>query len=286
MDLSDAVRDVREVTDPLDRARRAGEIITAIGATQTELSAIRREAVETLLEGGRSVTDVAGLLGISRARVSQLIRTAPPPERTLLAPDGGPITVVVAGKIESGRQDPQPVVAEDDLVAYQTLADLARTMQIDIDYEVLPPGGYLRLNRSNLVVMVGPRHAPNIREALESDPNLKFALDERGWHLIDRQTGVVYRSPMDQGEPGDVAYLGRIPRPDGRGHVLYAAGIHAVGESGAMHWITDHVADLHREVRAHRFSALIGCTYDVESSPRRIVRSERLTPIYRPGGGQ
>ena len=37
---------------------------------------------------------------------------------------------------------------------------------------------------------------------------------------------------MDNGEMCDFGYLGRLPRPDGRGTFLYIGGIHAAGTSG------------------------------------------------------
>lgn len=283
--VADEVAAVRAIPDPLQRAQQAGQLLAEFSSASADLGAIRREAMETLTADGMTPAGLADALGVSRARVSQLMRSGPPPERALLAPDPGPVTVVVAGKVESDRPDPQPVVASDDLAAWETLADLARTLHLDISYEVLAPGEYLRLNRSNLVVMVGPRLAPNIREVLESDDCLSFARDERGWHLRDHVAGAVHRSPMDHGEPGDVAYLGRLPRPDGRGTILYLAGIHAAGEAGAAHWLAHHVADLYREVRTRRCSMLIGSTHDQTASPRRVVASDRLTPVYRPGGG-
>jgi hypothetical protein len=145
--------------------------------------------------------------------------------------------------------------------------------------EVIGPPGLVNLNRDNLVVICGPRLSPIIAQVLASDPNLGFAQDERGWFLVDHATGTTYRSPRDDGEPADYAYLGRLPRIDGRGTFLYFAGIHAPGNSGAMHYLEGHLEELYGEVRTGRFSTIIACRFDPDT--RQVTSSERVTPLYR-----
>jgi hypothetical protein len=82
--------------------------------------------------------------------------------------------------------------------------------------------------------------------------------------------------------PGDVGYLGRLLRPDGRGTFLYIAGIHASGAAGVVHFLRRYLADLYRDVRTRRFSTLIRCGFNPES--RQILSSECVTPIYRSEG--
>jgi hypothetical protein len=84
---------------------------------------------------------------------------------------------------------------------------------------------------------------------------------------------------MNDGEPADYAYLGRLPRIDGRGTFLYLAGIHAPGNNGAVHYLESHLEELYSEVRTARFSTLIACHFD--PATRQITSSERATPIYR-----
>jgi hypothetical protein len=114
---------------------------------------------------------------------------------------------------------------------------------------------------------------------LAADPNLSFEHDDLGWYLLDHATGTAYRSPMDDGEPADYAYLGRLPRIDGRGAFLYLAGIHAPGNNGAVHYLEGHLEELYGEVRTARFSTLIACQFD--PATRQSTASERVTPIYR-----
>jgi hypothetical protein len=276
--VNSEVQTLCELPDPVERAKRAGDLLTRYQTVVTELSRIRREAVEELRATGMTQAEMAAALGMTRGRISQLVTTGPPPERAFLGT--ATVTVAFGGKAEAGKAKPGPVVAQEDLNAYEQLRELAHSVKLDTTYEVIPPPGVVRLNRDNLVVICGPRLSPLIGQVLESDPNLSFSTDENGWHLIERKTGRTYRSPMDTGTPGDVGYLGRLPRPDGRGTFLYIAGIHAIGAGGIVHYLHQQMAELYREVRAKRFSTLIACEFDPQS--REVLSSERLTPLYRP----
>ena len=116
-----------------------------------------------------------------------------------------------------------------------------------------------------------------------ADPHLAYASDDQGWYLVDKTTGTEYRSPMDQGETVDYAYVGRLPRPDGKGTFLYLAGTHAPGTLAAAHFVADNIVELHKELRNRRFSTLITCHYD-RKDRKKILDTERLTPIYRHEG--
>lgn len=269
------------IPDAAERSRRASRAIDDLNATVNELSRVRREALEELIQGGKTQAEVGKLLGISRARVGQLLKQGPPPERAFLGV--GKLMVVMAGKLEAGRPDPQPVIAAEDLAAFSRLRELAEHLGLGASYESVASGGFVKLNRDNLVVFVGPRHAPNVREVLESDEVLAFDKDERGWFLLDRKSGETYRSGMDNGEASDIAYLARLPRPDGKGTFLYAAGIHALGESGVIHFLEGNLPELYRDVKTKRFSALIECRYDPNSENREIVESRLVTPLYQAG---
>jgi len=85
---------------------------------------------------------------------------------------------------------------------------------------------------------------------------------------------------MDHGESSDYAYLGRLPRLDGKGGFLYLAGIHAAGEAGTIHYLCEHMAEVYREVKTRRFSTIIRCSFD--PATQQIKESERVTPLYRP----
>jgi hypothetical protein len=65
----------------------------------------------------------------------------------------------------------------------------------------------------------------------------------------------------------DYAYLGRLPRIDGRGTFVYLAGIHAPGNGGAMHYLEGYLEELYGEVRTGRFSTIIACRFDPRHPP-------------------
>src|SRR5262245_57785932 len=173
---------------------------------------------------------IAELLGISKSRVSQLLSAGSRPERAFLGT--GTVTVAVGGKLEAGKTDPGAVVSGESFSGYEVLASLARSACLDVTYQLVPPPGHVHLNRSNLIVIGGPRLLPFLAQVMEADRHLGFLEDEHGWALVDKNTGTQYRSPIDSGDPGDYAYLGRLPRPDGAGSFLYLAGI----TDHCIHW--------------------------------------------------
>ncbi|MFJ3637640.1 sigma-70 family RNA polymerase sigma factor [Streptomyces sp. NPDC090112] len=278
---------LKELSDPLERAKVAHTLVGRVQDYGNEFQVVRNEAMnETLRVGQLNSTQLAAELGISKGRVSQLAKGAPP-ERLFLG--SGKVMVALAEKLEDGRlQDGRakpvqgPVIATEDVQTYERLRELAEEVGLEIAFERIPLGGNVRLNRNNLVVICGPRLSPLIEQILEGDPHLRFGKDADGWHLVDRNTSQVYRSPMDNGDNGDIAYFGRLPRPDGQGTFLYIAGIHARGSGGVIHWLNKELVNVHRELKAKRFSTLISSRFDPETL--EIVESERITPFYRPEG--
>ncbi|TDB80165.1 sigma factor-like helix-turn-helix DNA-binding protein [Micromonospora sp. KC721] len=277
--------DTQEATTPQDRLQRARKINALIDDHQmtiAELSRERREIFEGLLHDGMTQLQIAEALGMSRSRVSQLLSAGVRPERALLG--SGRLTVAIGGKREMGRADGKPlaVLSAEALAAYDRIAELARSVGLSADHEIVPPPGMVNLNRTNLIVLTSPRLLPFVGQVLEADEHLGFAVDEQGWYLIDKNADKEYRSPSDSGEPMDFAYIGRLPRPDGKGTFLYLAGIHGPGTAGAAHYLEGHLAEIYREVRGRRWSALITCHFDPGS--RQIISSELLTPIFRHEG--
>lgn len=262
---------LRVIADPTERARRAH--LAIVGAEQ-----IRNEAIAAAYGRGITQAAIGSALGISGARVGQILQGGPGPERAFWGPEGGCVTVAVGGKTEAAKKasgEPGPVVAVEDLAAYETLRASLAEMGIQARYEVIPPPGFVDLNRPGLIVICGPRLSPLVGQILASDRTLGFGHDEAGWYLEDRKAGKIWRSPMDSGEASDIAYLGRLPRPDGRGTFVYIAGIHAAGAQGAIHYAAAELVQLWQRVRDRRFSALIRSTFDPET--REVADSELLS---------
>lgn len=103
------------------------------------------------------------------------------------------------------------------------------------------------------------------------------------WTLQDRSTGTVYRSGQDQtpARNWDVAYLGRLPRPDGQGSLLVFTGIHPPGSLGVVHLLCTRISELYAEVKTSNFSVLVGVDY--EPGTNEPTHVELLTPLYRLG---
>ncbi len=271
---------VAGIADPVDRAKAAIDLLARYQTHINELGRVRREAIEEAQAAGMTQTEIAKRLGVTRGRVGQLASAGPPPERAFFGT--AKVTVSLGGKYEAGKtpdQQPSEVVVREDLENFEHLRTLLGGMKLDTQYEVIPPSGIVNLNRDNHVVICGPRLSPIVAQVLEGDDYLRFAKD-RAWHLVDQKTATEYRSPQDEdGTSGDVGYLGRLPRLDGKGTFLYIAGIHAIGANGVVHFLENNLADLYRAVRTRRFSTLISCRYNPKTL--EVLESKRVTPLYQ-----
>lgn len=271
--------EVQRVTEPLERVRLATEALADYQAASATVGQIRRQAVDYLRGQGMTLTDIATQAGVSRARLSQVGASRRSPERAILS-DGAPVTIAVDTKEES--KAPRPVVHQEHMAAYDILSKAAQGFGFDVNQpEYIHEPGVIDLNRSGLIVVCGPRRSPIIAQILAADERYGFEKDDRGWYLVDRSSGQQFRSPEDSGEPADYGYLGRLPRPDGRGYWLYMAGIHAPGGQGAAMYLNRELADLYQEVRNARWSCLIQCEWDPHS--HEMVRAEQLAPVHVAG---
>ncbi|MFE7872758.1 sigma-70 family RNA polymerase sigma factor [Micromonospora humida] len=276
----DELQRVRDTSEPLERVRLATETLADYQSAIAELGKIRRDTVDYLRSQGMTLSEIADKAGVSRARLSQLsTATKKAPERAIFS-DGSPITIAVDTKQEgeSGR----PVVHQEHTAAIDILNRTARRLGLDVsEVEYIVPPGLIDLNRDGLVVVCGPRRSPLIAQMLAADERYGFEKDADGWHLLDKASGQRFRSPEDLGKPGDYAYLGRLPRPDGRGYWLYMAGIHAPGGQGAAMYLERELGDLYRDVKTGRWSCLVECGWNPDT--RQIDRVELLAPIHQPG---
>ena len=277
--LDDARREVREIADledPIARVKQASDLVAGLQEIVSEVSRIRREAVTELAAQGHSQVALAKMLGVARTRVQQLLTTGPQPERALLG--SGALTVSIGGKWEAQKANPSAVISAEALAAYQVIFDLASGCNLTATYEVVPPPGMVRLNKDNLIVIGSPRILPIVSQTLEADQYLGFDSGAQGWYLRNYETGAVHRSPSDTGSPSDYAYIGRLPRPDGKGTFLYIAGIHAMGTLGAAHHIANNIESIYGKVKNRRWSALVECRYDPDS--RQVEETVFISPIY------
>lgn len=269
---------VAATDDPLDRASQAHALVSDLAQVSSEASRLRREAIEGLIKSKVPQTRIADRLNISRARVSQLANSGPSPERALLSHDGGPVTVALGSKEDPRNSPESDMISRDATEAYDTIRDTLGGWGVTCTKEIVPAPGIVDLNRDRLIVLGSPKVLPTVGQIMASDQRLSFGEDKTGRYLIDHHTGTVCRSPQDDGEPADCAYIGRLPRPDGQGSFLYLAGIHAAGTNGAARYLVDNAPELYKTAKDKLFSLLVRCTY--ESRERSITHVEAVTDTY------
>lgn len=232
-----------------------------------ELARLRREAMRRLQDSeGLSYAAVAAEFGLSKGRIGQIRQSAPPPERGLFGV--GPVTVAVP--LRAGRERALPVIASEDALAYERLADHLRSLQFGVRQERIPVDGRWT-PAGDVIAICGPKSSPVSAAALAADPVLDYRSRHGRWVIIERATGTVHASPWDDGEPSaDIAYVGRLPIAGGT--MLLIAGVHALGSVGAVDWLVSHGPELHAAVGDGRFSMVVTSRHDGE----RVERSEAL----------
>ncbi|MCX0273972.1 sigma-70 family RNA polymerase sigma factor [Nocardia zapadnayensis] len=254
--------EVRSDPDPVRRGQRATELITLYQQRATELARLRKEAIEEAHRAGLSFTEIAGLLGVTKGRISQIRTSAPPAERAFFGV--GPVAVGIPRPAEN---DDEPERVRFD-VSYQATrqrveVDLARLsmastrFEIESDTEDVPAG--------DAVVICEPEAAPVARRLLAADKALGFENSDGTWYLVDRVSGRRYGSPFraDSTNRIDIGYLARQVA-DGR-VIVHIAGVTGVGSLGIAHWLTGHVSEIYE--RSARFtSAVIECDFDADLS--------------------
>jgi len=265
------------IDDPYELLRVTTARLQAAQEEVTELARLRRRLVQDLHAQGLSYAQIADAAGLSRGRIHQIRHTGPAPEGAFLG--AGTLTVITPLKQEA--ENARPVVAMEDVTAAKRLEDLARSFSLDMELEHLPIGGKVDLNRPNLIVICGPRLSDVVGQAYDADPVIRWErADDGPWTLRDTRGGVTYRSGWDDNpaENRDVAYLGRLPRPDGEGTFLIFTGIHPPGTLGVVRLLTTDIGSLWGKVTDRPFSAVIGVEYDPET--HEPENTELLTPLY------
>ncbi|GIH73305.1 sigma-70 family RNA polymerase sigma factor [Sphaerimonospora thailandensis] len=268
---------IAAIDDPYLLLRAATERLNAAQQEVTELARLRRRVIQELHAQGMSYAQIAEKAGLSRGRIHQIRHTGPAPEGAFLGV--GSVTVITPL-----RQDPatgRSVVALDDMRAGKRLEDLARTFGLNVGTDNVTVDGHVDLNRPGLLVICGPRMSDAMRQAYDSDPAIRWDRDDKGWLLRDTRTGQVHRSgsQLDPQQPTDSAFLGRLPRPDGKGSFLAIAGIHPNGSLGVIHLLANEIATLWGQVGDQRFSCVVSVEYEPQSG--EPVRAELASPLYR-----
>lgn len=269
---ADDVARVFAIEDKVERLKAATEGVAAAQQTINELTRIRRAVIRELHDEGWTFARIGAAAGLSRARIHQVSTQGPAPEGLFFG--HGTLRVLVP-EVRAGR-----VLGAPDPAAAQRLAELLRQLGFAATVETFLPGRPLDLNRDGLIVLGGPELSPSLRQLVTADPRLRRTITRAGdarRGIEDRAARRVYRPGGP--EPHDIAYLARLPRPDGRGTILVIDGLHPPGSLGAVRLLATRLATLHERAANHLFSVLIAVKY--ERATGEPVDADLLTPVYR-----
>jgi len=269
---------IARITDPYELLRAATERLADAQQEVTELARLRRRLIQDLHAQGLSYAQIGEAAGLSRGRIHQIRHTGPAPEGAFL----GTGAITIATPLKREERGGRPVVAVEDVAAAGRLEALARTFGLDVSTVHVPLGGDIDLNQPGLVVICGPRLSAVMGQAYDADPVIRWEQTGAGaWALRDVRSGELFVSGMDDGSrrSQDVAYLGRLPRPDGNGTFLAFTGVHPPGTLGVVALLTSDIGTLWGQVGAEPFSVVIGVDYDPDT--HEPGKTGLLTPLYR-----
>lgn len=250
---------VRRDPDPIRRGKRATELLTTYQQRATELARLRKAAIEEAhRELGMSYTEIAGALGITKGRITQIRSTAPAAERAFFGV--GPVSIGVPYRYQTTDRERPLIAAEDAETANQLEALLTALSLATSRYQIEPdrtepPAG-------DTIVVCGPKSAPIGADLLSRDPALAMVEDNGRWWIEQREDGTRIGSPSDEPAPqsADVAYVARH-MIDNR-VIIHIAGIHGIGSLGATHYLRAHLADVFRQVGQQPMSLVVRAAYD------------------------
>lgn len=269
---ADDVARIFAIEDKVERLKAATEGVAAAQQTINELTRIRRAVIRELHADGWTFARIGAAAGLSRARIHQVSTQGPAPEGLFFG--HGPLTVLVPDT-RAGR-----LIGAPDPAAAPRLAELLRELGFSVTVEHFAPGRPIDLRRDGLIVLGGPELSPSLRHLISADPRLRRAVARAGdgrRGIEDRAARRIYRPAGP--DPHDIAYLARLPRPDGSGSVLVIDGLHPPGSLGAVRLLATRLATLHERAGTRRFSTLIGVRYD--RSTGEPVDADLLTPVFR-----
>jgi transcriptional regulator with XRE-family HTH domain len=279
--MRDALDKLRGIPDPAERARSASALIDDLASASSEASHVRLEALAALQASGMNQSEIAAAAGMSRARISQVMKAGPPPGRALVAAHPGRVFTVAVAKKPEGRGNLS--IVESTLNAFGKLADLAASYGLKAERVDVPPPGLIEMNTDNLAVLIGPRMSALIVQAVSADPVIRWQQDALcEWYITDTTDGTDYHSDFDAGSNvrgvrSCYAHMGRIRRPDGQGSFLYLGGAHAPGTAGAVEIFTRDTVALWEQAKRSLWSAVARTTVNEDGS---IAAAELVTPVY------
>ena len=247
---NDEFQAVRGIADPIERARQAAELSVIYGQRAAELRRVRIEAVEEAKATGMTQMRIAELLGVSRGRISQIKKSAPPRERVMFGV--GPVHIGIPYRYAMTDRT-RPLIAAEDSETANQLDELLHGYAFETRrFQVGPETD--ELGDGDRILVCGPKSSPITAHLMSRDLQCGMeSIDGRWWITTpDGQMG----SPMDTGgETADIGYLARHRFRDRI--VFHIAGIHAIGSLGVVHFLSANLDNLFSRLGDVSFSAVI-----------------------------
>lgn len=257
--LDDRFEQAEREQDPVRQAQLATELIPVYQQRAVELGRLRKAAINRAAEEqGKNYSAIAAEIGLTRGRIAQIRKSAPPAEREFFGI--GPVNV--AAPLRQMPDRSQPMHAGEDSRSVEVLKDfLTNQLTFHVERYDIPPSGDWT-PKSEAVAICGPKSSPVTAAAIENDPVFDFRQDsDARWKIFDRASGYAYCSPMDEDEPrqSDIAYVGRTSYQGSP--LIIIAGVHAIGSLGAVDYLTRELPTLYKQVGTESFSMIVGSTY-------------------------
>lgn len=238
------------VQNPLEQFMQATELLSFNQQLGVEIARVRKQAIERAVhEYGMSYSAVAEAVGLTRGRIAQIKKSAPPEERRFFG--FGPVNLAIPQRLQEGRQFSQ--VDYGDLQARTKLKEFLESLAFETHQIEITENQTLDF-WGDTVAICGPKNSFMVREILKSDQRIRFVESSTGnWRVEDSDGEEI------SGE-GDLGYIGRIP--NGNNQILIVAGLHVAGSIGAIEYLITHLPKLYEKVSTQNFSMLIDSKMD------------------------
>lgn len=257
-------REVEALKDPLELLKQSTELLTYNHQLGMELARLRRQAVDQAIEElGMSYSQIAQEAGLSKGRIGQIKKSAPPAERKLFGI--GPVKVAVPLRDKNGRAFHQ--VDLGDLRARESLSVLLKSLFLQYEETYITASDKWELGPETIAIC-GPKTSTVVKKCLDQDSNIDFK--ERGegvWDLYIQQKEVW---ATELAEFSDYGYLGKLPVHGGFCFII--AGIHSAGSIGVAKYLSDHASEIFERYGESPFSMIIGA--DIEDG--EVLKSEAI----------
>lgn len=243
-------REVEALKDPLELLKQSTELLTYNHQLGMELARLRRQAVDKAIEElGMSYSQIAQEAGLSKGRIGQIKKSAPPAERKLFGI--GPVALAVPLRDKNGRAFHQ--VDLGDLKARENVAALLKSLYLQHEEVYINPSNEWQLQNETIAIC-GPKTSPVISECLNQDTNVTF--EERSAGIWDLYIRSQETWATDLKEFNDYGYLAKLPVADGFAFVI--AGIHSSGSIGVTEYLSERAEEIFKTYGESPFSMVIG----------------------------